>query len=99
MVYLEKGTEVGKMTLVSAVVDDITDTVSTEEPVKELRADLEKLSEKCDLDDRDQKREVIHLLKRYSGAFMQKGEPMGRTDKVLHTIDTGDAVPFKIPYR
>ena len=27
------------------------------------------------------------------------GEPVGRTDKVLHTIETGDAEPFKIPYR
>ena len=99
MVYLTKGTEIGKMTLASTVVDDIIDKPSAETSVKELRADLEKLLEECDLDDRDQKSEVVHLLKRYTGAFMQKGEPMGRTDKVLHTIDTGDAVPFKIPYR
>ena len=41
MVYLEKGTEVGKMTLASTVVNDIIDRVSTEKPIKELREDLE----------------------------------------------------------
>ena len=99
MVYLQRGTEVGKMTLASTVVENIIDKSATGTPVRELRADLEKLLQECNLEDRDQKREVVHLLKRYSGAFMQKGEPMGRTDKVLHTIDVGDASPFKIPYR
>ena len=28
-----------------------------------------------------------------------EGEPLGRTDKVKHSIDSGDAAPFKMPYR
>ena len=38
------------------------------------------------------------LLIQYDVAF---GEPTGldRTDMVLHTINTADAKPFKIPYR
>ena len=38
------------------------------------------------------------MLQRYRNAF---GTPniMGRTSKVLHSINTGDSEPFKIPYR
>ena len=99
MVYLEKGTEVGKLTLVSGVVNGISEETVLGQLVKELRDDLEKLLEECNLDDKDQKREIVSLSKRDTRAFMQKGEPVGRTDKVLNTINTRYAVPFKIPYR
>ena len=42
--------------------------------------------------------QLSQLLLKYDVAF---GEPtvLGRTDMVLHTINTADAAPFKIPYR
>ena len=44
-------------------------------------------------------KKLINLMTRCSEAFAAPGEPLGQTDKVVHTIETGDAEPFKIPYR
>ena len=98
-VYLKKGAVIGKVVLAEAVVSSISGDNPRGGSVKVLRKDLEDLLEKADLDSIDERRELVSLLKRYSTTFMVKGEPLGRIDKVLHTIDTGDAAPFKIPYR
>ena len=98
-VYLERGTRVGKMALVDAVTSQVTCNTVIEQPDRELSDPLNVLLSECCLADREQRRETVNLLKKYSKAFMVKGEPVGRTDRVLHTIDTGDNKPFKIPYR
>ena len=42
---------------------------------------------------------IADSLADLSVAFTQPGEPLGRTETVQHRVDTGDALPSRIPYR
>ena len=42
---------------------------------------------------------VANELSELSDAFAQPGDPLGRTNTVQHRVDTGDALPSRIPYR
>ena len=68
------------------------------EMCEELRVALGKVMEGCELENPGHKEALNALLMKYHRAFGKHLE-VGRTDKVLHSIDTGDAQPFKIPYR
>ena len=65
----------------------------------ELDGDLNQMISGSSITDSGQLHDLGQLLGRYRKAFAAPGEGQGRTDKVLHGIDTGDATPFKIPYR
>ena len=51
------------------------------------------------LTDEVHKEALVKMLRRCRIAFAAPGETLGRTDKVLHNIKTGDNPAFKIPYR
>ena len=42
---------------------------------------------------------ITDLLKKHEGIFMKKGEPLGCTKTVRHTITTVDEIPVSQPYR
>ena len=69
---------------------------SSESP---LSPGLEKLLGETDLVDPGDHKKLRELVEKYRNAWQVEGEPLGRTDKVQHPIDTGDAKPFKMPYR
>ena len=54
--------------------------------------DSEKLTE-------DQRLRLASVLVRYSHVFSKSSTDLGCTDKIAHTINTGDAKPFRIPLR
>ena len=100
MVYLRKGTKVGKVVLAEAVTSSILELpLGKQDDQGYVGDELEKLiHEASDLDPRE-KEGLRVMLKRCRKAFAFPGEPLGRTDKVLHGIDVGENSPFKIPYR
>ena len=42
---------------------------------------------------------LTSLLSEYSDMFATPGGPLGRTDLIRHKIDTGDAMPVRLPPR
>ena len=98
VVYLEKGTTLGQTTLsecVSSAVLGLPDAA----PDEALGPELENLLSGCVVGTDQERSSLRGLLSKHRAAFAAPGEKLGRTTKVLHTIDTGDAEPFKIPYR
>ena len=67
---------------------------SDEVPEDKKQMFLEMVS-KCspELSD-EEKDQLLHFLLTYSGIFAGPGERGGRTDKLMHKIDTGDAHPI-----
>ena len=51
------------------------------------------------LESEEEKKDLADLLKRHLLAFKSPEQQLGRTDRVLHRIDTGDARPIRVPYR
>ena len=98
-VYLKKGTAVGDIQLTNVVEDCDLKIANDQKTSGELHKDLQKLVDDSNLDNQDQRDQMSNMLMKYVQAFGLDGEPTGRTDKVLHQIDTGEAMPFKIPYR
>ena len=98
-VYLQKGTKVGKVVLAEAVTGSILDLPVSNLETKSLSKEVEKVLTDTCITDTEQLQKLTNMIKMCSDAFAKEGEPLGRTDKVLHNIDTGDAEPFKIPYR
>ena len=99
MIYLEKGTVVGTVIAAEAVTSSPNQGIQPDSEVcEELQIALKKVLEGSDLEESDHKKALNALLMKYHKAFGTELE-VGRTDKVLHGIDTGDAQPFKIPYR
>ena len=98
-IYLKKGTEIGRVISAEAVTSSILTISNVSEKEEELEESLEKLWKDSGVQDGEQKESLRELLKNYSKAFARPGEPLGRTDRVLHSIDTGEAEPVKIPYR
>ena len=99
MVYLQKGTELGRVILAEAVTSSILNLPESNSAGSDLGEGLQKLLDETDIINMEQKEGLERLLEKYGRAFARPGEPLGRTDKVLHTIQTGTAEPFKIPYR
>ena len=68
---------------------------SDEVPEDKKQLFLEMVS-KCspELSD-EEKDQLLHFLLTYSGIFSGPGEGGGRTDKLMHKIDTGDAHPIR----
>ena len=50
------------------------------------------------LQDRE-KQQLAELLTKYQDVFLKSADDLGRTDKVQHIIDTGNANPIKQPHR
>ena len=98
-VYLEKGTKVGKVVLAEAVTSGILDIPVGEQVKDELHEEVAKLLAGSSIKDEEQREALVAMLKRCRKAFAVPGEPLGRTNKVLHEIKTGDNPAFKIPYR
>ena len=98
MVYLPKGSVIGEVCMVNAAVEF--------EPRKEvgysltelLDEELAGLVSKSDLVEPEDIVRLKGMLARHTKAFGLKDE-VGRTDRVQHTINTGDAEPFKILYQ
>ena len=65
----------------------------------DLREEVNKLLMDSSLTDESHKETLVNMLRRCRKAFAAPGEPLGRTDKVLHDIKVGDNPAFKIPYR
>ena len=85
------------------LVNSITETIRKPpglipRPSQVLDEELIKLIDDSELTDSSEIEELTKLVEKYNQAFGVKDE-VGRTDKVLHHINTGDAEPFKIPYR
>ena len=97
--YLKKDTPVGQVIVAQASTSILSeDTLPTQTGPSELGPELRKVVDDSSLVlDKDRER-LEQLVREYDDAF---GEPtgLGRTDMVLHTINTADAIPFKIPYR
>ena len=98
-VYLEKGTAVGKVILAEAVTGSHQDLRLEEGGEEELHEELTKLLTGSSITDENDQEALKAMLKRCRQAFAAPGEPLGRTNKVLHEIKTGDNPAFKIPYR
>ena len=64
----------------------------------ELPPHLMTLIDESDLRGVDKER-AIKELSCYRDAFSSPGQPLGRTEVVQHSIDTGDTRPVKLPYR
>ena len=97
-IYLNKGVVVGQVSSAQAVTDDLS-VKSKPNPVDgNFEEERAKLVSDSDIDNDAQKEKLDRVLQRYRNAF---GTPnnVGRTSKVLHSINTGDSEPFKIPYR
>jgi hypothetical protein len=45
------------------------------------------------------KQQLAELLTKYQDVFLKSADDLGRTDKVQHIIDTGNANPNKQPHR
>ena len=99
MVYLNRGTEIGKVVLAEAVASSRLELPAVVCKHPALNEEMLKLVQDCDVDDEHDLEKLIKLINEYSDAWATPGEPLGRTDKVQHTIEIGDAEPFKIPYR
>ena len=98
-IYLKKDTEIGNVILAEAVTSSQMSINDLKSGGNELDEELMKLLDKTSILDAPDKEALRTLLVKYQTAFAVPGEPVGRTDKVLHHIDTGDSEPFKIPYR
>ena len=98
-IYLKKGVVIGNVVLAEAVSDSQRDMPTVNGVDPKLDEELLKLLAGTDIKDQDQHTKLENMLKKHSDVFAKSGDPLGRTDKVLHTIDTGDAEAFKIPYR
>ena len=98
-VFLQKGTRLGTVHSSEAVISAVQSLAGVETPTGGLSPGLEKMISETDIVDSMQRDMLRKLVEKYSDAWQVEGEPLGRTDKVLHTINTGDAQPFKMPYR
>ena len=47
----------------------------------------------------EEREELARLLQENSDVFAAPNQPLGRTDHVSHTIDTGTSPPIRLPYR
>ena len=102
VVYLRKGVTIGTVIAAESIVSAINLTSNEcflNSGTTELCPELEKLVQETDLEKKEDKDKLNNLVNRYIKAFALEGEPLGRTDKVLHTINTGEAQPFKMAYR
>ena len=98
-IYIKKGTVVGKVILAEAVTSSILKVCSLKTNKEELEEGVQKLLEEAGLEKDSHKTALKELLMECGSAFARPGEPLGRTNKVLHSINTGTAEPVKIPYR
>ena len=61
------------------------------------RQALSKMVEKCASDlGAEQKEQLLQLLIEFADIFADEGE-LGRTDRIMHNIDTGSAPPIRQP--
>ena len=98
-VYLKKNVVLGTVHSSEAVVSAVQSVGRTTPVRMELSSGLEKMISETDIKSPEQKMMLRELVERYQDAWQVEGEPLGRTDKVQHSINTGDAQPFKMPYR
>ena len=100
-----KGTKVATVEEYDSVPIGVTNWTTTAEGKKKpvvsesKRQMLEKMAEKCadDLND-GQREQFSQLLLEYVDIFAEDGE-LGRTNKIKHSIHTGDAQPIRQPVR
>ena len=109
VIVLEGGTPVGSISRTGgpvttgdskAMVASIGLPLSKVDPGApgELPAHLLSLISESDLPDREVPG-AIETLSYNREVFAAPGEPLGRTDRVQHKVDTGDNRPVKLPYR
>ena len=65
----------------------------------EIECPLTKLIMETDLETPEQEEAALKLLHLCKVAFALPGEELGRADRVVHKIDTGDALPIKQAFR
>ena len=101
VVYIQKGCKVGTVTASAGILDSMCGSVGMDpEPeVGDTPPELKTMLDATALDCEEDRTRLRRALERHKDAFALKGQPLGRTDRVVHTIDTGDARPFKLPYR
>ena len=97
--YLKKDTVLGKVFTSEAVMPTGHVSIKGDPSPTILSDGLEKMISETYLADRRDLDSLRRLVEKYQDAWQVEGEPLGRTDKVLHFINTGDAQPFKMPYR
>ena len=51
------------------------------------------------LDTEEEREALANLLSENADVFSAPGQPLGRTDRVTHHIDTGSSQPVRLPYR
>lgn len=94
-VMIPRGTVLG---LLHPIVAKVTQLDSPTEPTDSLLEGLIEDTKGCLSEDKWEA--VEHFLKSNRGAFMREDKVLGRCDRYLHDIDTGDALPIKQrPYR
>ena len=97
-IYLKKGAVLGQFTAAELV--SVWEKVQVEIDGKEpLDSELIKVMKESQIDTNDRMDQLGLLLRKYQKAFTIGGEPLGRTDRVKHSISTGNAEPYKTPYR
>ena len=109
VITLEGGTPIGTTSTTingSEVTEEFVRVSSTKGSVEDssvpkvtdLPKHLMPLLSESHLEDYQMELIKTELLK-YTDVFTTPGDPLGRTDKVQHRIDTGDTLPVRLPYR
>ena len=96
-----KGTKVATMEEIEETPPALVQAVQTEvtEVSYARRQTLNKMVESCASDLTEvEKERFLQLLLEYADIFAEDGE-LGRTDKIKHNIDTGNAQPIRQPVR
>ena len=108
-IVLERGTPIGTTSLAVGRQLDVRDSLGTSSvemplptvegnPTEGLPLHILSLITDSDLTEVEA-RVAIDRLHSVQSAFSAPGEPLGRTDRVRHKVDTGDVPPVKLPYR
>ena len=96
-----KGTKVATVEEIEETLPALVQAVQTEvtEVSYARRQTLNKMVESCASDLTEvEKERFLQLLLEYADIFAEDGE-LGRTDKIKHNIDTGNAQPIRQPVR
>ena len=95
----EVGEVMSRLELGSADAFEAGDVTSAGSTVHGLPTWLESMFLDIPISGTEEKDLVAEVLTRHVDAFKSPSQILGRTDRVLHTIETGDARPIRIPYR
>ena len=95
----EVGEVMARLELGSAGAFEDGESASADSTVYRLPTWMADMFSDIPISTAEEKGLVAGVLNRYADAFKSPDQILGRTDRVLHRIDTGEARPIRIPYR